>query len=325
MTAEDINRGTVGENQMFQPAYLKALKDGSLAARVTEAREMLRECCVCPRKCMVDRLAGEKGFCGLGEQAVVSSANPHFGEESPLVGRGGSGTIFFTSCNLKCVFCQNFEISHLMEGQEVDAPALGRLMLNLQEMGCHNINFVTPSHLVPQILDALHSAAMHGLRIPLVYNTGAYDSLETLKLLDGLVDIYMPDLKFMDSPVSKELMDAEDYPQVACAAIKEMYRQVGDLQIDEDGIAARGLLVRHLVMPDGLAGTEEAMRFLADEISPNTYVNIMNQYRPCGRAFEKPSINRSTTRGEYALAVEIARKAGITRLDQRVKYRIRFF
>jgi putative pyruvate formate lyase activating enzyme len=310
---------------MSQPAYLTALKDGSLAARVSEAREMLRECSVCPRQCMVDRLAGETGFCGLGEQAVVSSANPHFGEEAPLVGRGGSGTIFFTSCNLKCVFCQNFEISHLMEGQEFDAPALGRLILNLQEMGCHNINFVTPSHVVPQILDAVHSAALHGLRIPLVYNTGAYDSLETLKLLDGIVDIYMPDLKFMDSRVSKEHMGAEDYPEVACAAIKEMHRQVGDLQIDEDGIAFRGLLVRHLVMPDGLAGTGEAMTFLANEISPNTYVNIMNQYRPCGRAFEKPSINRSTTRGEYALAVETAQKAGITRLDQGVRYRIRFF
>ncbi len=310
---------------MLRPAYLNALKDGSLAARVSEAREMLRECRVCPRQCMLNRLAGETGFCGLGEQAVVSSANPHFGEESPLVGRGGSGTIFFTSCNLKCLFCQNFEISHLMEGQEVDAAGLGRLMLNLQEMGCHNINFVTPSHVVPQILDAVLTAALNGLRVPLVYNTGAYDSLETLKLLDGIVDIYMPDLKFMDSRMSKELMDAEDYPAVARAAIIEMHRQVGDLEIDEDGIAVRGLLVRHLVMPEGLAGTGEAMTFLADEVSRNTYVNIMNQYRPCGRAFEKPSINRSTTRGEYALAVETAQKAGITRLDQRVKFRIRFF
>lgn len=310
---------------MFQPAYLKALQDGGLAERTSKAREMLRECHVCPRHCMVDRLAGETGFCGIGERAVVSSANPHFGEESPLVGHGGSGTIFFTSCNLKCIFCQNYEISHLMEGREVDTPALGRLMLGLQKMGCHNINFVTPSHVVPQILDAVHWAATNGLRIPLVYNTGTYDLVETLEILDGIVDIYMPDLKFMDSRVAKELADAEDYPEVACRAIKEMHRQVGDLEIDEDGIATRGLLVRHLIMPDGLAGTEEAMAFLANEVSPNTYVNIMNQYRPCGRAFERPDINRPITRGEYAAAVETAQKAGITRLDQRVGVRMRFF
>lgn len=308
---------------MFRPAYLTALQDGSLADRVSKAREMLRDCCVCPRKCMVDRLSGEIGFCGISERAMISSANPHFGEESPLVGRHGSGTIFFTSCNLKCVFCQNYEISHLMEGQEVGAPTLGGLMIKLQEMGCHNINFVTPSHVVPQILEAVHWAASKGLHIPLVYNTGTYDSLETLALLDGIVDIYMPDLKFMDSRVSKDLMDAEDYPEIACSAIKEMHRQVGDLQIDEEGIATRGLLVRHLVMPDDLAGTAEAMAFLADEISRNTYVNIMNQYRPCGRAFEKPNINRSVTRSEYAQAVETAQEAGITRLDQRVGFRLK--
>lgn len=309
---------------MFRPAYLTALQDGSLAERVSKARDMLKDCCVCPRRCMVNRLAGETGFCGIGERAMISSANPHFGEEAPLVGRNGSGTIFFTSCNLKCVFCQNYEISHLMEGQEVGAPTLGGLMLKLQEIGCHNINFVTPSHLVPQILDSVHWAALHGLQIPLVYNTGTYDSLDTLVLLDGIVDIYMPDLKFMHSRVSKELMDAEDYPEIACRAIKEMHRQVGDLQTDEAGIAIRGLLVRHLVMPDSLAGTAEAMAFLADEISRNTYVNIMNQYRPCGRALENPAINRAVTRAEYAEAIQTAREAGLTRLDERVGFRLKF-
>ena len=310
---------------MFESVYLRTLREGALSGKVEQAREMLKDCHVCPRDCRVNRIEGETGFCGIGARARVSSANPHFGEESPLVGSGGSGTIFFTSCNLKCVFCQNYEISHLMEGEEVDGPSLGEIMLGLQRMGCHNINFVTPSHMVPQILEAVEWAAENGLQVPLVYNTGGYDSVETLMLLDGVVDIYMPDLKFMDPQISKEMMDAEDYPDIVRKAIMEMHRQVGDLQINDRGIATRGLLVRHLVMPKNLADTREAMRFLASEVSANTYVNIMNQYRPCGRAFDHPDINRSVNRDEYLQAIEAAQQEGITRLDERVGFRMRFF
>lgn len=310
---------------MSEPAYLQSLKEGTLPKKVDQARELLRDCCVCPRNCRVNRLEGEIGFCSVGALAMVSSANPHFGEEAPLVGSGGSGTIFLTSCNLKCVFCQNYEISSLMEGQEMDSPTLAGLMLELQHSGCHNINFVTPSHRVPQILDAVHIAAQNGLHVPLVYNTGGYDSVETLRLLDGVIDIYMPDIKFMDPEVGKRLADAPDYPDVVRAAVKEMHRQVGDLQINEQGIVIRGLLVRHLVMPDYLAGTREVMEFLAGEISTNTYVNVMNQYRPCGRAFEEPDINRAVTRQEYAEALDTVREAGITRLDERAAFRLKFF
>ncbi|HTY22753.1 MAG TPA: radical SAM protein [Desulfomonilaceae bacterium] len=310
---------------MFEPAYLKTVKEEKIQSKIDQAREILKECIICPRNCRVNRIEGEKGFCQVGARAVVSSANPHFGEESPLVGSGGSGTIFMTSCNLQCLFCQNYEISHLMEGQEMDTATLGGLMVGLQRLGCHNINFVTPSHVVPQILDAVKWAAESGLRVPLVYNSGGYDSVETLRLLDGVIDIYMPDLKFMDSQISQELMNAADYPDVARAAIIEMHRQVGDLQINEKGIATRGLLVRHLVMPDDMAGTREAMRFLAKEVSTNTYVNIMNQYRPCGRAYEHSKLDRSVSRVEYTRAIEAAREEGIERLDDRVSLRLRFF
>lgn len=309
---------------MFEPAYISALKEGKLQERIDQAQERLRECNICPRNCKVNRLEGEIGYCKIGAQAVISSANPHFGEEAPLVGSGGSGTIFMTSCNLKCVFCQNYEISHHMEGQEVDTPTFGGLMVGLQRLGCHNINFVTPSHVVPQILEAVKWAAEEGLQIPLVYNSGGYDSVETLKLLDGVIDIYMPDLKFMDARVSKDLMNAPDYPEAARAAIIEMHRQVGDLQINEKGIATRGLLVRHLVMPDDMAGTREAMRFLAKEVSTNTYVNIMNQYRPCGTAHEHPKLDRSVTRDEYTRAIHEALEEGIERLGDRVSFRLRY-
>ncbi len=310
---------------MFEPAYRSTLKEGKLQEKINQAREKLSECNICPRNCKVNRLQGETGFCKIGARAVVSSANPHFGEEAPLVGSGGSGTIFMTSCNLKCLFCQNYEISHLNEGQEVDTATFGGLMVGLQRLGCHNINFVTPSHVVPQILEAVKWAAEEGLRVPLVYNSGGYDSVETLRLLDGVIDIYMPDLKFMDPRVSNELMNAPDYPEMARAAIIEMHRQVGDLQINENGIATRGLLVRHLVMPDNMADTRKAMRFLATEVSTNTYVNIMNQYRPCGRAYEHPKLDRSVTRDEYARAIDEARAEGIERLDDRASHRLRFF
>ncbi len=309
---------------MFEPAYVAALKNGTLQDKINRARDMMFQCSVCPRNCGVNRLEGELGYCQVGPRPVVSSANPHFGEEDPLVGTNGSGTIFLTSCNLRCIFCQNFEISHVMEGREIDTGRLAQIMLELQRAGCHNINFVTPTHQVPQILEATAVAAANGLNLPLVYNTGGYDSVEILKILDGVVDIYMPDLKFMDSAISSALMNAPDYPEVVRAALREMHRQVGDLRMDERGIALRGLLVRHLVMPDNLADTRKAMAFLAREISTNTYVNIMNQYRPCGRAMEHPSTRRSITREEYRAAVDAALQEGITRLDQRTGFRLRF-
>ncbi len=306
----------------MQPAYLDLHARGILARRVRTAIEVLRSCVICPRMCKVNRLEGELGFCRTGRHAMVSSFNPHFGEEAPLVGRGGSGTIFFTHCNLLCLFCQNYDISHLGIGDEVDARLLARMMIRLQEEGCHNINFVTPTHVVPQILEALPVAIEAGLRVPLVYNTGGYDRVETLRLLDGIVDIYMPDIKFMDTETAGRLCNAPDYPEIVRAAIREMHRQVGDLTTDPDGIAERGLLVRHLVMPSGLAQTREAMEFLASEISKETYVNVMDQYRPCGEAHTHRDLSRRITQQEYAEAVEAARKSGLRRLDSRERPRI---
>ncbi|MBF0477728.1 MAG: radical SAM protein, partial [Deltaproteobacteria bacterium] len=255
-------------------------------------------------------------------QAKVSSYQPHFGEEDPLVGESGSGTIFFTHCNLLCRFCQNFEISHGGEGQAVTNEILASMMLELQQMGCHNINFVTPSHVVPQILSALIQAVEKGLCVPLVYNTGGYDKVETLKLLDGIVDIYMPDLKFVSPVPAAKFMNAPDYPDIVKAAIKEMHRQVGDLYMDDRGIAMRGLLVRHLVMPADLAGTREAMRFLAQDVSTHTYVNIMDQYRPCGLAGQFDELARRPTMEEYDQARLAAGDEGMTRLDRRERIRI---
>jgi putative pyruvate formate lyase activating enzyme len=301
----------------FRPAYLDLCERGALSGRISEAQSRLKSCRLCPRECKVDRQKDEKGFCRTGSRALVSSYSPHFGEEDPLVGMGGSGTIFFTYCNLLCLFCQNYEISHLGEGREVSPDELARMMIHLQQMGCHNINFVSPSHVVAQILAALPGAIEWGLRVPLVYNTGGYDSVETLQLLDGVFDLYMPDLKFMEGEIAHRFCRARDYPERAKAAIKEMYRQVGDLKMDPRYIAERGLLVRHLVMPGGLAGTQKAMRFLAGEVSVNTYVNIMSQYRPCGEAGDYLPLNRRPTEKEYQEALSIAREEGIRRLDQR--------
>lgn len=299
----------------MEPAYHK-LAAGELAKRAAAGRERLRACGLCPRQCGVDRLAGELGFCRTGERALVASYGPHFGEEEPLVGRGGSGTIFFGSCNLGCVFCQNYEISHLDGGREVDDDALAAMMLELQEQGCININLVTPSHLVPQILAALEVACKRGLRLPLVYNTSSYDNPATLELLAGVVDIYLADFKIWDAASAGRLLQASDYPQWARAALKEMHRQVGDLALDEQGRARRGLLVRHLVMPEGLADSEAIFNFLAREISGNTYINIMDQYRPSGQAFKFPPIDRSLERAEYQQALALARQAGLTRQDE---------
>jgi putative pyruvate formate lyase activating enzyme len=306
----------------MEPAYIGAYKENTLHERIEKALSILTCCTLCPRTCRVNRFAGELGVCRTGRQAKVSSFAPHFGEEDPLVGRGGSGTIFFTHCNLRCVFCQNYDISHLGEGYEISPGSLATIMIRLQEQGVHNINFVTPSHVVAQILEALPLAIEAGLHVPLVYNSGGYDSVETLELLDGIVDIYMPDLKFADSEVARRYCDAPDYPERAQAALKEMHRQVGDLVINEWGIAERGMLVRHLVMPEGKAGTYELMKFVAEEISQNTYVNIMNQYRPCGGAAQFSELTRAVTPAEYQQALNDAQAAGISRIDQRRQRRL---
>lgn len=300
------------------PSYLTAYKDGVLGERIRKAQQMLASCTVCPRQCKVNRLDNELGTCSTGRRARVASHGPHFGEEAPLVGRFGSGTLFFSFCNLLCVFCQNYDISHDDAGEEVGPEELARIMLGLQRRGCHNINLVTPTHVVPQILEALPFAVEHGLNIPLVYNSGGYDSVATLKLLDGIVDIYMPDLKFSKDIPALLYCKSPDYPDIARLAIKEMHRQVGDLVLDERGHARRGLLVRHLVMPDDLAGTREAMRFLAREISKNTYVNIMDQYRPCGEDSARfPELQRRITAEEYQAALDAAHAEGLHRLDDR--------
>jgi len=265
----------------------------------------------------VDRLSDERGVCRTGIRAIVSSYAPHFGEESPLVGSSGSGTIFFTHCNLLCLFCQNYEISHLGQGIETEAGQLASMMVSLQRQGCHNINFVTPSHVVPQILEALPKAIEKGLTAPLVYNSSGYDSPETLKLLKGVVDIYMPDFKFWQRDTATRYAKAPDYPDVARKAIKEMHRQVGDLVMDEAGVAVRGLLVRHLVMPGTIEETREIMKFLAREVSVDTYVNVMDQYRPCYKAYKTPPIDRGLTNEEYQEAVRAAEDAGLHRLDEK--------
>jgi len=247
---------------------------------------------------------------------IVSSYGPHFGEEAPLVGTRGSGTIFFTYCNLRCVFCQNYTISQLGEGSPVDREELARMMLSLQAKGCHNINLVSPTHVVPYILDALELAVGMGLYLPVVYNTGGYDSIETLELLDGIVDIYMPDMKYSNEKNAEQLSGIKDYPSINKAAVKEMHRQVGNLQIDKQGVAQRGLLVRHLVLPNQLAGTQEVVRFLAQEVSANTYLNVMAQYRPCYKAFDTPLLARPVNKQEFYEAIELAHQHGLNRLDR---------
>jgi len=283
---------------------------------VARAKAVLEECCLCPRHCGVNRLAGESGKCRVTSQVAVSSYGPHFGEEAPLVGRHGSGAIFFAYCNLQCIFCQNYTISHFGEGSVVGNEELARMMLSLQLSGCHNVNLVSPTHAVPYILEALELAVSGGLHLPLVYNSGGYDSVETLKLLDGVVDIYMPDMKYSNEKTAERFSGVKNYPEVNRAAVKEMHRQVGDLQIDEQGVAQRGLLVRHLVLPDGLAGTEAVVRFLAQEVSTNTYLNVMAQYHPCYQAFDIPQLARPVSREEFNEAVDLARQQGLHRLDK---------
>jgi putative pyruvate formate lyase activating enzyme len=254
----------------------------------------MEPCILCPRRCKAYRSKGQTGFCGIAGLPVVSSVNPHFGEESVLVGSGGSGTIFFAGCNLGCVFCQNFDISHHRHGRQMTIEQLAGSMLELQDYGCSNINFVTPTHVIPAITAAIELARKGGLTLPTVYNSGGYDSVETLKLLDGFVDIYMPDMKYSNSEVAKELSTAPDYPQVNREAVAEMHRQVGDLQV-KNGLATRGLLIRHLVLPENLAGSFEIIDFLAEQISSKTVINVMDQYRPCYKASSHPKINRKPT------------------------------
>ena len=300
----------------FEPTYLNTIKKGLLKQKIEKAYGLLKSCALCPRRCGIDRLSGDTGICKTGKLAWVSSFNPHFGEEDPLVGSHGSGTIFFTHCNLMCLFCQNYDISHEGHGREVTDGELAEMMLALQNRGCHNINFVSPSHVVPQILSAVEIAASHGLAVPLVFNTGGYDRTETLRLLEGVFDIFMPDFKFWDSGIAEDACQAGDYPMIAREALLEMHRQVGDLQLDEQGVANRGLLIRHLVLPDGKAGTRDVMKFIAQQISPDSYVNIMSQYRPCGRAADVAGLHKSLKADEYRLAVQAARDEGITRIDR---------
>lgn len=298
---------------MGDGSYLK-LTTRELRERVQKSVAMLEDCTVCAQECRVNRLEGELGICRGGRRAAVSSYGPHFGEEKPLVGTRGSGTIFFTHCNLRCSFCQNYEISQEGEGNEVSLSELAEMMLELQKGGCHNINLVSPSHYVPQILEALLVASAMGLYIPIVYNTGGYDSLETLEVLDGVVDIYMPDFKFGDDEAGRMYTGAAGYFTVAKMAVKKMHEQVGDLVLDESGLASRGLLVRHLVLPEDLAGTANVMKFLAEEISVDTFVNIMGQYYPSYKASDCPELSRRITSPEYRAAVKAASLAGLKRI-----------
>ncbi|MBW1997494.1 MAG: radical SAM protein [Deltaproteobacteria bacterium] len=306
------------------PSYVELFQRGLIEERIEEALALMEECRLCPRECGVNRLEDERGFCNTGRRARVASYNAHFGEESPLVGRHGSGTIFISSCNLLCSFCQNYDISHGNEGVDVEPEQMAEMMIQLQKRGCHNINFVTPTHVVPQLLEALSFAIRSGLRMPLVYNSSGYDKEATLRILEGVFDIYMPDFKFWDGKWAERYCKAPDYPEVAREAIREMHRQVGDLVLDENGVAQRGLLVRHLVMPDNIAGTREIMHFLASSISTNTYVNVMDQYRPCGEAYTDEFINRRLKSKEFREAVEAAKREGLHRLDKRDVIRIFF-
>jgi putative pyruvate formate lyase activating enzyme len=303
----------------FVPAYRRLLERGELARRAETAYRHLKSCDLCARYCRVDRTQGIAGaVCRTGERALVASYGPHHGEEDPLRGFAGSGTVFFSWCNLRCVYCQNWDISQRRAGREVDPSEIADMMLELQRRGCHNINFVTPSHVVAQIIAAVEDAARRGLAVPLVYNTSGYDSVEALALLDGIIDIYMPDMKYGDSRLAHQYSKVRNYVEVNRAAVKEMHRQVGDLVLDQRGIAQRGLLVRHLVLPNGIAGTSGVLRFLAEEISRNTYLNLMDQYRPCYRADEYPELARPLTRKEYREALHAAGEVGLARLDHRL-------
>lgn len=302
-------------------SYHTLYQSGELKDRIAQAKDQLRSCSFCPRNCQVDRLdARQLGVCQTGELALVASYTPHFGEERPLVGRGGSGTIFFGQCSLHCLFCQNYEISHCQPGDgecaALPPESLAQLMLDLEKKGCHNINFVTPSHVIPQILEALPYAIEKGFSLPLVYNSSGYDSVASLKLLEDVIDIYMPDFKFWTAASGKTYAGAPDYPAVAKQAIREMHRQVGDLVLDGDGLATKGVLIRHLLMPGTLDESKEIINFIATAVSAETYLNIMDQYRPCGRAVEIDALNHTVSPGEYQDAMAYAKAVGLHRLEE---------
>ncbi len=303
----------------WTPAYARLEDEGLLADRVEQAYAYFSRCRLCPRQCRADRTTGDLGFCGASSKVTVFSHHAHYGEELPLVGRGGSGTIFFSHCNLRCVFCQNWPIAHEGRGREVTDDQLADMMIDLQRRGCHNINVVTPTHVMPNILNATRKALHKGLQLPICYNTGGYERVEMIRLLDGVVDIYLPDLKYMDGAEADRytVRGADDYPEMAQNAIKEMHRQVGDLIVDDRGLALRGLMVRHLVMPNRIAGTREFVRWVADNLSKDTYVNIMAQYRVEHMAFNYPRIARAITREEYLEAMQWAEEAGLRNLDKR--------
>lgn len=295
------------------PLYLEKLNPNELQQRADVLKKMLEECRLCPNECAVNRIEGETGNCNSTDEVIISSYGPHFGEEPELVGLYGSGTIFFTNCNLSCIYCQNYDISQLGIGKKVSIEELSDIMISLQLRGCHNINLVTPTHFVPQIVQALIIAIEKGLEIPLVYNCGGYESVETLKLLENIIDIYMPDIKYSDNEVASQLSGIKNYWNVARAAVKEMHRQVGDLHIDRKGIARRGLLLRHLVLPDNFAGSEKVLDFVADEISKNTYINIMDQYHPAYKANDYPALNRRIKSDEYQKVLDYAMLKGLHR------------
>ena len=301
---------------MNEPAYLKSEREGRLAILEQELWDILRNCRLCPRNCDVNRLQGDTGICSSTARLKVASFGPHFGEEGPLVGSGGSGTIFFSNCNLLCCFCQNWQIAHAGEGRYVSHEDLAGMMLSLQRCGCHNINLVTPTHVVPHVIKALRLAIPKGFVLPLVYNSGGYDSLEVIRKLDGIIDIYLPDFKYQDeAPAEKYSCRAQHYSEVASAVIREMHRQVGELQEDSDCVARRGLIIRHLIMPDNIAQTARFAEWVATELGPNTRVNLMAQYRPEHKAFDHPEISRRINAQEWEEARKSAKSAGLTHID----------
>lgn len=318
LPADSLSRGTFlfqesQESLKDYPSYLGLEEKGELSRRVEKLYEMYEDCTLCPRDCRVNRTKGQVGKCQGTNRVKVSSANPHFGEEPPLVGQKGSGTIFFSNCGLRCVYCQNYQISLEGQGVEISDQRLAEAMINLQKMGCHNINLVTPTHYLPSIVSAVQKAVPMGLRIPLVYNTGGYEKPEVLQLMDGIVDFYLPDCKYMDpAHAARYSSEAYSYPHYIRLSLKEMHRQVGDLRVDRKGVAIRGLIIRHLVLPNRISGTEKFCQFVAENLSKTTCLNIMRQYRPEYKAFDYPEIARRITRSEYAEAIAWAKKYGLT-------------
>ena len=305
------NSAKTKTNGVYKPGYLELESSGELELRERALWKKMERCSLCPRMCGTNRMAGKKGICSSDQTFKVASHGPHFGEERPLVGKRGSGTVFFSNCNLLCVFCQNWQINHRGDGRQTTHAELANIMLTLQRMGCHNINLVTPSHLVPHIVTALRRAIARGLNIPLLYNSSGYETLEVLKLLDGIVDVYLPDFKYQDSELAARFSQgAPNYTEYTAAAIKEMHRQVGTLQ-QADGVAYRGLLIRHLVLPQNAAGTDGFVRWVASELGTDTHVNIMSQYSPQYKANDFPPLNRRLTQAEFSQAMRWAHEAGL--------------